>query len=256
MATLCQCGFYSESLGKCVGVNVILPRSSRSNDGVGKTVSQRKYYPVLYLLHGLSDDNTIWSRRSAIELYAMNYECIIVMPDGGRSFYRNMASKARYKDFITRDLINFVEGTFPAISDRKSRFICGLSMGGYGAMALGFEFSDLYSKIGAFSSVADVQFFADKYLDPVERKSIFGGDKISPQDDLFVLSSQVVKSRNCPALFLACGTEDFLYKCNCNYRKHLDSIGFKYTYVEKEGNHSWYFWDEQIRNALKFFMEK
>ena len=255
MPTLCQCGFNSESLGKSVSVNVIVPQSAFANDGVGIDAAQRRYYPVLYLLHGRGDDHSIWCRRTALELYSAEHECIIVMPDGGRSFYRNMASSARYKDFISKELINFIEGNFPAISDRKSRFICGLSMGGYGAMAIGFEFPELYSKIGAFSSVADIRYFAENHITQVERKSIFG-DEISGADDLFELSAAAVKSVVRPELFLACGTGDFLYDSNTRFRKHLDNIGYPYTYVEKEDVHNWYFWDEQIRNALKFFMKK
>ena len=173
MPALCQCGFYSESLRKCVSVNVIVPQNSKSNIGVQNLQSDKKLFPVIYLLHGLSDDQSIWMRRTSIELFAAAYECIIVMPDGGRSFYRNMASGALYKDFIAKDLPDFIESTFPAERNRENRFICGLSMGGYGALAIGLEMPDRYAKIAAFSSVADIQYFS-KNLSPVEKKSIFG----------------------------------------------------------------------------------
>lgn len=257
MPAFCQCGFYSEALGVCVNINVIVPQSSNSNIGIDRLQMTKKLFPVIYLLHGLSDDHTIWSRRTAVELYAAQYECIIVMPSGGRSFYRNMASGARYKDFITVDLPNFIESTFPAEPDRKSRYIAGLSMGGYGALAIGLELPERYSKIAAFSSVADIQYFADNNMQNTEKESVFGKGKIADTaDDLFFLAGKTVNAADRPEIFLACGDEDFLYESNRKFRQHLDSIKYPYTYIEAPGVHNWYFWDEQIQNALKFFCGK
>ena len=256
MPAFCQCGFFSEALGQCVNINVIVPQNSSSNIGIEQLQSKRKTFPVIYLLHGLSDDHSIWSRRTSIELFAASYECIIVMPAGGRSFYRNTASGQRYKDFIVDDLPVFVENTFPAASGRENRFICGLSMGGYGALAIGLEYPERYSKIAAFSSVADIEFFADNYLDEVERKAIFGEEKMSGSaNDLFVLAEKVFDSPDRPEILLACGTEDFLYESNKKFRQHLDGLNFPYTYIEKPGTHSWVFWNEQIQNALEFFIK-
>lgn len=256
MPAFCQCGFFSEALGKCVNINVLVPQNSNSNIGVDQLNSTKKLFPVIYLLHGLSDDHSIWCRRTALERYAAAYECIIVMPDGGRSFYRNMASGPRFKDFITVDLPNFVESTFPAETDRKNRFICGLSMGGYGALAIALELPERYSKAAAFSSVADIQYFS-KNLSPIEKKSIFGDreDLTGSENDLFYLAEKTAASPLRPDIFLACGTEDFLYTCNTRFRDHLNSIGYSHQYLEAPGVHSWAFWDEQIQNALKFFLK-
>ncbi|MBR2509249.1 MAG: esterase family protein [Lentisphaeria bacterium] len=255
MPAFCQCGFFSESLGMCVNINVIVPQNSNSNIGIAQLNSSKKLFPVIYLLHGLSDDYSIWSRRTSIELFAAPYECIIVMPSGGRSFYRNMASGPKYKDFITKDLPNFIESTFPAEPCRESRYICGLSMGGYGALAIGLEFPERYSKIAAFSSVADIHYFADKYLTPEEKKSIFKADKLEgTSDDLFYLAEKTVSSPDRPQILLACGTEDFLYESNIKFFRHLENIKYPYTSIEVPGIHNWVFWNEQIQNALKFFM--
>ena len=255
MPAFCQCGFFSESLGSCVSANVIVPQNSKSNIGVAQLDSSKKLFPVIYLLHGLSDDHSIWSRRTSIELFAASYECIIVMPSGGRSFYRNMVSGAKYRDFIVFDLPDFIESTFPAASGRENRFICGLSMGGYGALAIGLEFPEKYSKIAAFSSVADIQYWIDKFAAPVECQAIFGTNKVAgTENDLFYLAEKAVGSSLKPEIFLACGTEDFLYESNRKFRQHLTDINFPHTYVEAPGVHSWFFWNEQIQNALKFFM--
>lgn len=256
MPAFCQCGFYAESLRKCVSVNVIIPQNSNSNIGVSQLNSTKKLFPVIYLLHGLSDDHSIWSRRTAVELFASTYECIIVMPDGGRSFYRNTASGDNYKDFISSDLPNFIENTFPAAAGRENRFICGLSMGGYGALAIALEFPEKFAKAAAFSAVADIQYFV-KNLSVQHRQALFGDvENLSGTDhDLFYLAQKTVKSPLRPDIFLACGTEDFLYDCNVRFRDHLNNIGYTHKYIEKPGIHNWFFWNEQIQNALEFFMK-
>ena len=255
MPAFCQCGFFSESLGRCVNVNVLVPQNTASNIGITAMQSEKKLFPVIYLLHGLSDDHTIWMRRTALELFASSYEYIIVMPDGGRSFYRNKASGEKYKDFITADLPKFIESTFPASNKREDRFICGLSMGGYGALALALEMPEKYSKAAAFSSVADIQYFI-RNLSEVERRAIFGDreDLTGSEDDLFYLAEKVLDSPLRPEVFMACGTEDFLYESNKKFRMHLDKLNFPYDYIETPGVHNWVFWNEQIQNALKFFL--
>ena len=92
--------FFSEQLGMCVSCDVILPqrRESLGEQGTGEK------YKTLYLLHGFSDDETIWQRRTSIERYAANYPQAIVMPDGGRSFYTDM------KDIDNFDGIPVAEG--------------------------------------------------------------------------------------------------------------------------------------------------
>ena len=131
---LCSVQLFGESIQKASGMNVILP------DAQGP-------FGVLYLLHGLSDDHTIWCRRTSIERYAAELPLIVVMPDGHRSFYCNdpRPGGCAYEDHIVTDVVGFVDRTFPTIADRAGRAIGGLSMGGYGAMMLALRHPDLFS---------------------------------------------------------------------------------------------------------------
>ena len=131
---LCEVRFRGQSIEKQTGMNVILP------DGEGP-------FPVLYLLHGLSDDYTIWHRRTSIERYVEAQPLIVVMPDGHRSFYCNdpRPGGLAYEDHIVTDVVDVVERTFPVIADRGARAIAGLSMGGYGAIMLGLRHPDVFS---------------------------------------------------------------------------------------------------------------
>ena len=129
-------------------------------------------------------------------------------------------------------------------------------MGGYGALALALEYPEKYSKAAAFSAVADIHYFIKNHSE-THKKALFGDveNLTGTKDDLFYLAEKTVKSPLRPEIFLACGTEDFLYECNTRFRDHLNAIGYTHKYIEGPGVHNWYFWDEQIQNALKFFME-
>src|SRR5678815_1741952 len=116
---------FSESLAQSVSFYVLLP------DG-----SVRRPYPTLYLLHGLSDDHTIWLRRTSIERYSAARNLAVVMPAGARSFYQDMASGPRYWTFLSEELPALCRQWFPLSDDREDNFAAGLSMGGYGALRL------------------------------------------------------------------------------------------------------------------------
>ena len=90
--------FYSESLGIQTEVWVVMPQKSCAGQIGIDAKAGDSAYKCLYLLHGLSDDHTIWLRRTSIERYATDYGICVVMPCGGRSFYCNMKDGMAYYD--------------------------------------------------------------------------------------------------------------------------------------------------------------
>ncbi|HRU02178.1 MAG TPA: hypothetical protein P5239_10805, partial [Victivallales bacterium] len=94
---LIQCSFFSEVLALSCSMNVIIPQKTGKGQIGIKTVTEEKTkYPVLYLLHGMSDDHSIWLRRTSIERYVSEYPLVVIMPAVARSFYTDMASGPRY----------------------------------------------------------------------------------------------------------------------------------------------------------------
>ena len=89
-----DCHFHSNVLGRACSMLAIVPQRTLNQIGLDSVGSGRKNYPVLYLLHGLSDDHTIWMRRTSIERYAAQYELIIVMPTVTRFYTDNYAGRA------------------------------------------------------------------------------------------------------------------------------------------------------------------
>ena len=90
--------------------------------------------PVLYLLHGLSDDDTIWLRRTSIERYVAPLGLAVVMPQVHRSFYADEAIGGRYWTFLSEELPEWWRRFFRVSRRREDTFVAGLSMGGYGAL--------------------------------------------------------------------------------------------------------------------------
>lgn len=254
-----HCNFHSDVLGKACGMNVIVPQQVKTQIGMASS-GGRNLYPVLYLLHGLSDDYTIWMRRTSIERYAARYNLVVVMPDGGRSFYTDMYCGGKYWTFLSRELPDIVAGLFPVSAEREDTFAAGLSMGGYGALKLGLRAPERFAAVGAMSAVTELGSFLTKrrgtYMAASEADSYFGPDApVPPADDLFALLDAAAKLPKAqrPAIFQCCGTEDMLYEENLRFRDRAAELNaFDYRFVEAPGGHTWEFWDEHIQSILKF----
>lgn len=95
---LCTLHYFSEALQKQTAAQVILPQQTAPPP-----------WPVLYLLHGLGDDHTIWLRRTSIERYVIGLPLIVVMPDGGRGFYADAEQGFACETAIARDLVDYID---------------------------------------------------------------------------------------------------------------------------------------------------
>ncbi len=182
-------------------------------------------FPVLYLLHGLSDNHTAWTRRTSIERYVAGLPLIVVMPDGGRGWYTDSATEpaGAYETFIVRDLVGFIDRTFRTRSERGGRVIGGLSMGGYGAVKLALKYPQTFcaavSHSGALSRPDERNFEEGSEL-----RRIFGEQPAGGADDIYTLAEKVSGS-SAPALRIDCGEKDFLLGYNRNCHRHLQDLG-------------------------------
>ena len=232
----------SGQLGKQTNVNILLP----------DCLKKGKKLPVLYLLHGLSDNETGWMTLTSIGRYATNdREMITVMPNGDKSFYCDIPNFGNYFSYITEELPEHIEAMLPAADNRENRFIAGLSMGGYGALKAALTYPDRYAAAAAFSPVADVRDFGKNF--PDIQKSVLDLLPDIDSQDLFMLSEKCEKSAVKPKIYHWCGFGDFMYERNLAFSHHMKNLDFDYTYSETEGAHEWCKWDKQIEKALEFF---
>ncbi len=247
-----NCDFHSGTLGMASSIKVILPQApTASMIGMGGSAKKEKY-PVLYLLHGLSDDHTIWSRRTSIERYVAEMGIAVVMPNVHRSFYTDMKRGGKYFSYVSEELPAICQSFFPISDRREDNFIAGLSMGGYGALKIAMSCPERFAAAASLSGVTDI---GARRGDWQELFSwIFGDEDIhGTEHDLFHLAEKRMKTGGTrPELFQYCGTEDFLYEDNIKFRDHLRNIGYEHIYKEKPGTHCWGFWDDTIQDVLKW----
>jgi S-formylglutathione hydrolase FrmB len=251
--------FFSEALALTCSAHVILPQATTLQIGMGGGRA-RDEYPTLYLLHGLSDDHTIWTRRTSIERYAAERNLAVVMPAVARSFYQDMASGPKYWTFLSEELPALCQHYFPLSAAREDTFAAGLSMGGYGALRLGLARPDRFAAVASLSGALDLARRlreVDKpssRLNRTEWTGIFGTELKTPADaDLWLLASKIASSPGPrPALYLACGTEDELLADTRTFREHLEAVGLPVTYGESPGAHEWGYWDAQIQRVLEW----
>ena len=231
-------------------MTVILPQSTSAQIGMTGSASTGET-PVLYLLHGLSDDDTIWLRRTSIERYAAPLGLAVVMPQVHRSFYTDEAHGNRYWTFLSQELPDLVQHFFRLSRRREDTFVAGLSMGGYGALKWALREPDRFAAAASMSAPADVaEMQADSGWRPELVDQVFGKQPVADTvNDLFWLLDQLPVDRS-PALHVTCGTEDELLDSNKRLVEALRSKGFPLVSDFGPGIHDWAYWDARIQEVL------
>jgi S-formylglutathione hydrolase FrmB len=237
-----QTHLFSDTLRKHVGMNVIVPDRGRGP------------FATFYLLHGLSDDYTIWQRRTRIEWFVRDLPLIVVMPDGFRGFYTNNDQGPRYADFFTWELPDFVERIFPARRTRAGRAIGGLSMGGYGAFRIALGAPDRFISANSHSGALlagtrrrDVP--ADLHEELIR---IFGKNPRGGEHDLLALARRAKRAKKLPKLLIDCGREDYLIDDNRAFHRELEKLQVAHEYREFPGAHDWDYWETHVQDAIAF----
>ncbi|GGG62123.1 alpha/beta hydrolase [Paenibacillus radicis (ex Gao et al. 2016)] len=255
---LVQCDYFSETLGMNTSMTVILPQKTVSQIGMEGAGGADKH-PVLYLLHGLSDDHTIWLRRTSIERYVASLGLAVVMPNLHKSFYTEMEQGDRYWTFLTEELPVVARSFFPLSAEREQNFVAGLSMGGYGAFKWALNYPERFAAAGSLSGALDMHGHREK-LKPGEGlyvpiRKAFGERPIKGTiDDLLWMAEQADKQTGPkPLLYQCCGTEDFLYQDNLNFREACLRTDLQLTYSEEPGaTHDWNYWDKKIQDVVNW----
>ena len=241
--------YYADALGVQTRMHVLLPQ--RLAAGKAKT---------LYLLHGMSDDEGTWMRRTSIERYAEEKGLAVVMPDGGLGWYTDMYRGLAWFKFISGELPALCRRFFPILSDkREDTYIGGNSMGGYGALKCALRAPQTFSRVISLSGALDAADTAVNNTVPATRRyweDVFGPaeDVSGSENDLFAAATALTDPALRPRIYMWCGTEDFLYAQNIRMRDHLRALGYDLTYEESPGDHQWRHWDKKIADALDWLL--
>ena len=246
--------FHSEALRMASALDVIIPQKSSSS--IGMTTNAEEKCKTLYLLHGLSDDQTIWQRRTSIERYAAEKNLAVVMPCAGKSWYTDMAHGDAYQTYITKEVPAYCRSVFRCMSDkREDNFVAGLSMGGYGALKMALSSPDEFAGVASFSGAIDIS--KNRYLSREEWSNIFGDVNavIGSKNDVYTLIKEAADSgKQLPKVYLWCGLQDALIDDSRRTKELFEKYGYELSYSETDGNHSWFYWDREIQNAINYLI--
>ena len=245
--SLIHMNFFSEALDMFAPVNVLLPMPKDVRMEV-------RDLPTLYLLHGMSDDHTSWLRKTAIERYALDAGLAVVMPDGALSRYENMVHGPRYRDYIADELPRVMRRTFPLSADREKNFIAGCSMGGFGALKLGFAEPEKWSAIGILSA-AHMEFRPEVPRIQKELWRVYGGD--IDACDARTVRHVLRDNASGPELRVwhACGDADLLREDAYESRAFFASLppgNIRYHFEEFPGCHNWALWDAMAARFIEW----
>jgi enterochelin esterase-like enzyme len=204
-------------------------------------------YPVLYLLHGYSDDASAWTAVGRAQFILDNLiaqgkaqPMLVVMPLGygapeivtknaqglGNASLRDRNYR-KFREALLTEVVPRVEKSYRARTDRVSRAIAGLSMGGAESLFTGLNDLDRFAWIGAFSS---------------------GG----MDDDFDTMFASLPTNANAQLklLWISCGTDDGLIGVNRKLNAWLDSKGIRHKQIETPGSHTWMVWRRNLASFV------
>lgn len=268
---------YGQNKGKVIEERTV--KSSALNRSVSYTIylpadyeTSERSYPVVYLLHGYTDDNTGWLQFGEINRLADAAiadgtipPMIIVMPNADSSWYINSYDgKEKYEDFFIKEFIPTIEKTYHIKAQKRYRGIAGLSMGGYGTLIYSLKYPDLFSAAAPLSAAV----FDDNALSTIQDQfyeNTFGqlfGRGLKGKDRLnnaWYSNSvlKVIETKSSDDLrkvryWIDCGDDDFLTKGNALLHIALIDKGVPHEYRVRDGAHTWTYWRTGIINALSF----
>ncbi|MGV3527540.1 MAG: alpha/beta hydrolase [Flavisolibacter sp.] len=231
-----------------------------------------KTYPVIYLLHGFTDDQTGWVQFGEIDRLADKAirqgkipPMVIVMPDADSSFYINSYDgRENYEDFFIKEFMPAVEKEFRIKAEKRYRGVAGLSMGGYGSMIYALKYPNLFSAAAPLSAAiwddATLSGMPDanygNVLGRLYGRGLKGEQRLNDawynNSVLKLVETKSAESLKQVRYWIDCGDDDFLTKGNSLLHIAMVDKGIPHEYRVRDGAHTWTYWRTGIIPALAF----
>ena len=248
-----ECEMQSEILGCTKKYCIYLPEGYADED---------KRFPVLYLLHGLTDTHTAWRDKGdvfdiATELIKAGKarEMVIVMPDAGTTFdgYFNCEGW-RYEDFFFQEFIPYIESIYRVVPDKQHRAIAGLSMGGGGTTWYAINHSNMFSSAYAMSALMGLVNGSWITQAPDARRRVFMESAVANNNIEAVENASKERRDEIASVrwFIDVGDDDFLFDNNMEFVKAMRSKRIPYQLRVRDGGHVWQYWQQALYIALPF----
>ncbi|NQU38547.1 MAG: esterase family protein [Lentisphaerae bacterium] len=243
-ATVGTISISSSKMGRDIPATLILPDSYSDTP-------QR--FPVLYLLHGAGDSYAGWNANSDIAGLSDEYGIIVVCPDGGKTswyFDSPIDPTYQYETFVAIECVTYIDRSYRTKAHRDSRAICGLSMGGHGALFLAIRHRDVFSVAVALSGGVDIRPFRNNWNIKDQLGSIESHKEIWETHTVINVANDLHDGEL--AISLDCGDQDFFLKVNRALHAQLLEAGITHRYIEMPGAHNWVYWKEAIKRQMRF----
>lgn len=242
--------YYSQCLNRPTSFEMYLPNDMPESRGNMKT---------LFLLHGY----TGCAGNYVPEMLSQKYNFAVVCPNGENAFWLNgLSTGHKYATLLGEEIPDYLKKTFGLANDNDDTNILGLSMGGFGALHTGLAYPGRFGKIGAMSSalivhevagmkegsfngVANYEYYRECFGNPAE---VLTSDA-NPET---LVDKILVEKGKMPAIYMACGTEDFLLENNREFHKFLENRGVEHIYIESKGSHDMTFWAEYTEKIVEW----
>lgn len=213
--------------------------------------------PVIVLLHGMHGSFWQWMYSAGVhETYetlrqsSALSEFVLAMPsDGlfkGGSAYLNLEAGA-FEAWTMEDVPAVLRHSCSNVTASSRLYLCGLSMGGYGALRLGAKYADRVAAISAHSAVTQT---AD--LNRLAGRALLA-DFLDPPEEAEITYWLFAHRAKLPKIRFDCGTDDSLFGSNRALSKWLDTVGIKHDFAEYPGGHTWDYWTGHVAESLLFF---
>ena len=251
---------HSKVLNAYRAYNVFLPKSYETDTN--------KKYPILYLLHGMTDTNQAWSGRGHLQDVADQLiesgeacEMIIVTPNAGGNIYAGVWNGYfdmpgwSYETFFYTEFLPYIEKNYRVIGNKANRAIAGLSMGGGGATCYGQKHSEMYAAVYAMSALMSIpELGAAPAQKPDDKMAILTKSVIENSCVDYVENAdeeRIAKLRSV-AWFVDCGDDDFLLDRNIEFTQAMRKKKIPCQFRVSDGGHTWEYWHSALYTCLPF----
>lgn len=230
-----------------------------------------RFYPVVYLLHGYTDNDMGWIQFGEANLIADEAiakreipAMIIAMPDGGPSWYiNNYNGSVRYEDFFFGEFMPYIESRYRIRAEKSYRGVAGLSMGGFGTLVYIMRHPEQFAAGAALSAAVNT---TEQIVAMDERgwgrwpTTVYGpgiGEaRLTPHllsyNPIRIAETAEIEKLKSVKIYLDCGDDDYLTIGNAMLHVALTKRQIPHEYRVRDGAHMWSYWRSGLSEALKF----
>ena len=250
----------SEILGQAMPITVYLPKEFKQNP--------ERHFPVLYLLHGLTDNERAWMDKGQMDRVADELissgeaqQMVIVMPCAGGADIRNVWNGYfnmegwNYEDYFFNELLPSVEQKYRAGGKREQRAVAGLSMGGGGSVNYAMRHPEKFCACYAMSAWLESNSFlraSDKRATDKFSLLVEAVDKLAAVKLLDAMSNEDLNTLRTVAWFIDCGDDDFLLEQSETLHMKMRHLRIPAQFRVRNGDHNWEYWHNALRLCLPF----